>query len=353
MKAVGEPRDGRPIGNRIAVVYSNRYQISFGGIERLHPFDIRKYEKIYEGLVRDELIRPADVHVPAEISREDLLRVHSETYLDRRLHSSRNLARYLEIEFLALVPAGMIDGGILKPFRHATGGTLLAAELALKHGIGINLGGGYHHAEPDQGGGFCIYADMPIAVRRLQSEGRVRRVLMIDVDVHQGNGTAACLADDPDVFTFDMYQRDIYPWPKKMNDLDVPLPRGVDDEAYLAKLEKYLPIIFDRAHPDIIFLQAGVDSLEGDPLADMRLTIDGIIRRDEMIVDAAIAHRVPIVITLGGGYGRDAWLAQYRSISNLIRRYGSVAPTDTCPAYGTGPDEAVSGATDFVTDSGE
>lgn len=205
MKAVTNARGGEAIGGKIGIVYSSRYQISFGGIERLHPFDIRKYEKIYQALVDDGLVTPSQVFVPSEASREDLLRVHSAAYLDKRLQSSVKLAEYLEIGFLAAVPAFITDGGVLRPFRYATGGTLLATELALDEGIGINLAGGYHHAEPNRGGGFCIYADMPVAVRKFMANGRIHRVLMIDVDVHQGNGTALCLANDPDIFTFDMH----------------------------------------------------------------------------------------------------------------------------------------------------
>jgi histone deacetylase 11 len=332
MKRVGTPREGQAINQRVCIVYSNQYQIRFGGIERLHPFDIRKYERIYTQLVTDGLISPADVFVPTEISREDLQRVHTKVYLDERLKTARLLAHYLEIGFLAIVLPSVTDAAILKPFRHATGGTILAADLALKHGIAINIGGGYHHAEPDRGGGFCVYADMPIAVRKLQSEGRIRRALMIDVDVHQGNGTAVCLADDPDVFTFDMFEEHIYPQPKGKNDLDVPLASGLEDDEYLDILSVHLPAIFDKAKPDILFLQAGVDSLAGDPLANMRLSIDGIVKRDAMIFDQAVRRGVPIVMTLGGGYSPDAWRAQYESIANLLRTHGGATttrPTDT------------------------
>lgn len=323
MKQIGKPREGQAIGRRVCIVYSNQYQIRFGGLERLHPFDIRKYERIYEQLVHDELIVPADIFVPTEVSRDDLLRVHSKQYIDVRLKTARLLAHYLEIGFLSIALPSMTDTAILKPFRHATGGTILAADLALKHGIAINIGGGYHHAEPDRGGGFCIYADMPIAVRRLQAQGRVNRVLMVDVDVHQGNGTAVCLADDPNVFTFDMFEENIYPHPKEKNDLDVPLTGGVRDNEYLAKLQTHLPAIFEQARPDIVFLQAGVDSLEGDPLASLRLSIDGIVRRDAMIFAEAVRRKVPIVMTLGGGYSVNAWRAQYESIAGILRTYGT------------------------------
>lgn len=321
MARVNHPRDGQAIGRKICIVYSNKYQIRFGGIERLHPFDIRKYERIYTKLVHDGLLVPADVFVPAEASREDLLRVHTTEYLDVKLNSPRLLAHYLEIGFLRIALSSVTDAAILRPFRHATGGTILASELALKHGIAINLGGGYHHAEPDRGGGFCIYADMPIAVRKLQARGKIKRALMIDVDVHQGNGTAVCLADDPDVFTFDLFEDGIYPHPKETNDLDVPLDAGIEDAEYLDTLRNHLPGIFDRAKPDIVFLQAGVDSLEGDPLANMKLSIDGIVKRDAMIFEEATRRGIPIVMTLGGGYSANAWRAQHESIANIVHTH--------------------------------
>lgn len=320
-KEVKQPRGGSALGGRVCVVYSQRYQIALAGFERLHPFDINKYAKIYLQLQTDGLLRPDDVFVPQEISGDELLRVHTTAYLDR-LQQPAMLARYLEFELARFAPAALTDAAVLTPFRYATGGTLLAARLALKHGIGINLGGGYHHAEPDRGGGFCIYADMPVAIRALQSEGAIRRTLVVDLDVHQGNGTALCFHDDDTVFTFDMHERDIYPIPKQKNDLDVPLPAGMRDERYLAKLAELLPGVFEKSRPDIVFLQAGVDSLAGDPLAHWELSPEGIVRRDLMVFGEAADRGVPIVMVLGGGYSDGAWHAQYRSIRSIIEKYG-------------------------------
>jgi histone deacetylase 11 len=320
-RQVQTPRDGVALNHRVCIVYSQRYQISLGGIEKLHPFDINKYARIYLQLVTDGLIRPEDVYVPAEVGRDDLLRVHTPEYL-ARLRQPAVLAGYLECWPVALMLPSAADAGILRPFRYATGGTVLAARLALKHGIAINLGGGYHHAEPDRGGGFCVYADMPIAIRVLQAQGLIRRALVVDLDVHQGNGTARCIAADDSVFTFDMHEEDIYPSPKETNDLDVPLPAGMRDRAYLELLVDHLPKVFARARPDIVFLQSGVDVLEGDPLAHLRLTPDGIVQRDRLVFDEATRRKVPIVMVLGGGYSRQAWHVQYRSIRRVIEQYG-------------------------------
>jgi histone deacetylase 11 len=323
LRLAKEPRAGRALNDAVCVVYSRRYQIRLGGFEKLHSFDIDKYSKIYLGLVADGVLDPADVFVPDEIERADLLRVHSEEYIDRRLKRSRLVARYLEFGLATIAPAGYLDNAVLRPFRYATGGTLLAARLALRHGVVVNLGGGYHHAEPDAGGGFCIYADMPIAIRTLQEEGKIKRALVVDLDVHQGNGTAVCVASDDAVYTFDMHEEGIYPIPKEENDLDVALPAGTDDEEYLATLSEHLSDVFDRARADIVFYQSGVDVLAGDPLAHLRMTIDGVVARDGMVIAEARRRGIPIVMVLGGGYSRDAWMAQYRSIRSIIEAYGA------------------------------
>ncbi len=330
VKQVKRPRRGRPLNARVCLVYSKHYQISMGGLEKLHPFDINKYERIYVQLVRDGLLCPHQVFVPEVIGRADLRRVHTADYLDRELRSPTRLASYLELGALGIVPAGLTDRSMLQAFRVATGGTLKAARLALEHGMAINLGGGYHHAEPDTGGGFCIYADMPVAIRALQAEGLIDRALIIDVDAHQGNGTAVCLASD-DVFTFDMFQEDIYPIPKERNDVDVPLPAGTGDTEYLEILDRHLPDVFEQARPDIVFVQAGVDSLGGDPLAALDLTISGIVERDRRIFAAAARRGVPVVMTLGAGCSRLAWRAQYESIARLLEQYGASPQEAPCP----------------------
>lgn len=320
-KQVKGSRPGRALNDTVCIVYSQHYQISFAGLEKLHPFDINKYARIYLELVTSGLIRPEDVFVPKPATRRQLLRVHTAGYLER-LGDSAKVAEYLEFGPLAIAPAALADAAVLEPFRYATGGTLLAARLALHHGMAINLGGGYHHAEPDRGGGFCIYADMPIAIRTLQDEGAIDRALVVDLDVHQGNGTALCVAGDERVFIFDLHESDIYPFPKQTNDLDVPLPGYTNDEDYLAVLSRHLSRVFDEARPDIVFLQAGVDGLAGDPLASFQLSPAGIVRRDRLVVEEAVARGVPFVMVLGGGYSEDAWLAQFRSIAGIIETYG-------------------------------
>jgi histone deacetylase 11 len=317
-----QPAPDRAKAVQVALVYSGKYLIDLGGLEQAHPFDIRKYDRIYRQLVAEGVVDAGCVHQPGPISEEDILRVHTDRFLES-LADSRAVAAYLEAPEVGLVPAPLVEQGILSPFRHATGGTLLAARKALDHGIGINLGGGYHHAKPSAGEGFCIYADMPIAIRVLQAEGRIRTALVIDLDVHQGNGTAVCLAGDESTFTFSVHQGNIYPVPKERSDLDVELQAGMGDDAYLELLAAQLPKVFQAAgKPDIVFYQAGCDTLAGDPLASLQMSEEGIVERDRMVIDACVRRGVPVVMALGGGYSPDAWHAQYASIRGIVEEYG-------------------------------
>ena len=309
------------MNNTVAIVYSKHYQINLGGPERMHPFDIRKYSKIYLKLNTEGLLRPEDVFVPESVTRADLLRVHTPAYLTS-LKSSKNVAQYLEAPLLAAIPAKLVDAGVLNAFRYSTGGTILAARKALEYGVAVTLGGGFHHAKADLGEGFCVYADMAIAIRVLQAGGLVKRVLIVDLDVHQGNGSAEIFAGDDSVFTFSMHQGDIYPVPKAKSDLDVELPAGTGDEEYLASLAKHLPKVMAAARPEIVFLQAGADTLAGDQLAGLRMSPEGIARRDAMVIDRCAEAGIPVMMCLGGGYSERAWEAQYLSVRRTIVKYG-------------------------------
>ncbi len=303
----------------VQIIYSSKYLIDLGGIEQSHPFDIHKYKKIVNQLKTDGLVPSDQLLAPAPLTRDELLLVHSQEYLET-LRDKNALATYLEAPELKLIPFDLYDG-VVVPFMTASGGTLLAARNALEHGIAINVGGGYHHAKPNTGEGFCVIADVPIAIRKLQAEQKIVRALVIDVDVHQGNGTVVCLANDPTTFTFSMHEADIYPIPKETSDWDIELESGMQDEEYLRILGESLPKIFERFDPDICFIVAGCDTLAGDPLANLKMSHDGIVKRDEMIVAACVQRKIPVVFTLSGGYSRDAWTAQFKSIKNLIEKY--------------------------------
>lgn len=303
----------------IPVVYSPDYKISVFGMEKLHPFDIAKYDKIYAALKKDGIVDGTNTHDPKALTDEELLLIHTKQYLVN-LKDVSLVARDLEAPVLKIIPKKKLDKMIVTPFKKASGGTLLAARLALKNGtkMAFNLGGGYHHAKPEKGEGFCIIADVPIAIRKLQKEGLIKKALIIDTDIHQGNGTIACLKNDPSTFTFSLHEGGIYPMPKEKGDLDISLHAGITDQAYLQTLEKSLKDLFQKSKPDIVFHVAGCDALAKDPLANGKMTHEGIAKRDALIVSFCKKHNVPYVMTLSGGYSKDAWNAQYKSIKNLI-----------------------------------
>lgn len=302
----------------IPIVYSAHYKISLLGLEKLHPFDIGKYDKIYNQLRTDNFIDSNALHKPLKLTDEQLKLIHSEDYLNN-LKDPKKVARYLEAPMLKKVPKELMRTHIVDRFKLASGGTIKAAELALADGYAINLGGGYHHAKPTTGEGFCIIADVPIAIKHLQKEGKIKRALIIDTDVHQGNGTIACLPNDPTTFTFSMHQGNIYPIPKEKGDKDIELQAGMGDKEYLAILERELPKLFKNAKPDIVFHVAGCDALNGDPLAHLKMTHEGIAKRDLMIAKACHKYQVPYVMTLSGGYSKGAWKAQYKGIVAVIK----------------------------------
>ncbi len=304
----------------IPIVYSPKYKISVFGMEKMHPFDIAKYDKIYNGLKRDGYVTKQSVIDPAEVTPEQMLLIHTVDYLES-LKKTKNVAHYLEAPQLRVIPDHLLDKMIVSRFREASGGTIEAARQALKSKtkMAINLGGGFHHAKPSKGEGFCIIADVPIAIRVLQKENLIKRALIIDTDIHQGNGTIVSLRDDPSTYTFSMHEGNIYPNPKELGDEDVELAGGVTDADYLKILESKLDGLFAKSRPDIVFHIAGCDSLKGDPLASGEMTHEGIQTRDSMIVMACKKHGVPYVMTLSGGYSKDAWNAQYKSIRALIK----------------------------------
>lgn len=303
----------------IPVVYSPKYKISVFGMEKLHPFDIAKYDKIYNGLKKDGYVTKKSVINPGEVTREEMLLIHSKAYLES-LKSTKNVAKYLEAPQLKVVPDRLLDSMIVSRFRKASGGTIEAARQALKSKsqMAFNLGGGFHHAKPETGEGFCIIADVPIAIRVLQKEKLIKRALIIDTDIHQGNGTIVSLQNDPNTYTFSMHEEGIYPTPKEKGDEDIGLEMGVTDAVYLEILKSKLDPLFAKSKPNIVFHVAGCDALDGDPLASGKMTHEGIKKRDAMVVAACKKYKVPYVMTLSGGYSKDAWNAQYKSISSLI-----------------------------------
>jgi len=261
-----------------------------------HRFPIAKYARLRERVI-DEGIVPADcLHDPARVSREDLLLVHTVDYVDRFTNGALTGDEERRLGFpwsLALVE---------RSYR-AAGGTSEAARAALDHGIAMNLAGGTHHAFPTHGEGFCVFNDVAIAIRRLQRDHLIDRAAVIDLDVHQGNGTHAVFTGDDRVYTFSMHGGRNYPFHKVAGDLDIELDDRTGDDAYLALLADALPRVIDAARPDLVVYLAGADPHEHDRLGRLALTFDGLARRDSMVLEQCREVGIPVAVTIAGGYG--------------------------------------------------
>ena len=276
------------------VSYTPRYYADIG---EGHVFPIRKFEIVRDRLLREGTLSPRDIIEPQPAPIADVLLVHTEDYVTR-LRAGALSPR--EIRRLGLPWSKAL---VRRSFL-ATGGTLGAARFALEEGIGSNLAGGTHHAFPDHGEGFCVLNDVAITIRVLQRDGLIKRAAIVDCDVHQGNGTAAIFADDERVFTFSMHGAKNYPLFKPKSDLDIELPDGTNDAAYLGTLERNLPRVF--AHePEIIFYLGGADPFVGDRLGRLALTIEGLRARDELVLKECRAKSVPVVTVMSGGYAED------------------------------------------------
>jgi acetoin utilization deacetylase AcuC-like enzyme len=260
-----------------------------------HPFPMGKYPLLYERLLADGTIRAAEVMTPEEAPLEWLLRVHAADYLARVADGtlSAQEVRRLGVPWTP---------HLWRRSRLATHGTYLAARAALEDGLAGNLAGGTHHAYPDHGEGFCVLNDVAVAVRQLRAEGRLGRVLVVDLDVHQGNGTAAIFAGDPDTFTLSLHGERNYPLTKERSSLDVGLPDGLGDAGYLAALADALPRAIGEARAGLAFYLGGVDVAAGDRYGKLGLSDDGIRARDAYALARLRDAGVPVALTLAGGY---------------------------------------------------
>lgn len=260
-----------------------------------HRFPLRKYRMLRERLLASGVLAPAEVEEAPLVDPDDLALVHETAYLRRVLAGALDPAEERRIGL-------PWSEALVARSRASVGGTLAAARHALAHGLGGNLAGGTHHAFAGAGAGYCVFNDIAVAIRALQREGRIRRALVVDLDVHQGDGTAAIFAGDGDVFTFSMHGARNFPFRKMRSHLDVELEDGTGDEAYLALLRDHLPLVIERAQPEIVFYQAGVDPLAADRLGRMRLSFEGLAARDAFVLGMAKRAGVPVVLTMGGGY---------------------------------------------------
>lgn len=267
-----------------------------------------KFKLLHQLLLDQGLIEKKLIHVPLSIARRDLEEIHP-----RRYHEtfSRDQLTRPEQRRIGL-PA---TSALVQRTWLAVGGTLLTARLALRHGLANHLAGGTHHAHPDFGSGFCIFNDCAVTARVLLQRGEVDRVLIVDLDVHQGDGSAACFQADERVTTFSVHAASNFPLRKVNSDFDIPLPDGTEDDDYLAAIGDQLPNVLDALNPQLVLFNAGVDPHRDDRLGRLNLSDDGLLMRDRLVLDACLRRTIPVATVIGGGYD---------SLKPLVRRHAIV-----------------------------
>ena len=300
------------------LVYSEKYYLPIGE----HIFRADKFRLIRERLLREQIADENDFIVPEPASESEVLLVHSPHYVNKLLEGALSAREELQME----IP---YSPQVVDAFLLHTGGSILAAEFALKDGVGINIGGGFHHAFPEHGEGFCMINDFAVAIRAMQSRGKICRAMTVDCDVHQGNGTAyifgsarqklgtlpsptplmrspsgASMTETPakDVFTISLHQEHNYPFTKPSSSIDVNLPDGCSDTEYLGWLDDALSSGLRQFDPELLCYVAGADPYCQDQLGGLNLTIEGLKQRDELVFRAARARDIPVMVTYAGGY---------------------------------------------------
>lgn len=312
------------------IVYSPDYDVRFLGLEKLHPFDSCKYSRAWNHLIEkfgSEIDRFRIIpKLPA--TDDDLKLIHTPDYL-QSLKQSPQVAKALELGEIGLLPAWVLDRQVLQPMRLATQGTILAAQAAIEHGIAINLSGGYHHASRDHGEGFCVYADVAIAIETLRRSNTLEaedQVIVIDLDAHQGNGVERTFHDDPKVHILDMYNQNIYPqdwWAKERIDCDIPINRGISDRDYLDLLKQKLPAFLQTVdRPKIAFYNAGTDIYASDPLGGLNISEQGVLERDRFVFHTLTEAGIPWVMVLSGGYTKQSYLLVANSVAYVLETWG-------------------------------
>ncbi|MGH9405579.1 MAG: histone deacetylase family protein [Terriglobia bacterium] len=273
------------------LIYSDQYDLNLGP----HVFQSVKFRLTAEKLIEEGVVAATDLLEPAPASDEDIGRVHTAEYIRKLKDGTLSYDEILMME----VP---YSSALVRAVWLAAGGSTLAGRTAIEEGVAMNAGGGFHHAYPNHGEGFCVIHDVAVAIRRLQADGAIRTAMTVDCDVHQGNGTAFIFRDDPSVFTFSIHQERNYPSFKPPSSLDINLEDGIEDDAYLAALGDGLDQSLGRFHPDLIFYIAGADPYREDQLGGLMLSLDGLMRRDRLVFEKA--GTIPVAVTLAGGYAR-------------------------------------------------
>jgi acetoin utilization deacetylase AcuC-like enzyme len=276
------------------VFYTPRYYADIGDG---HVFPIRKFELVRDRLLAEGTLDPSELVEPLPVALEDVLLVHTEDYISRLCNGTLT---HKETRRLGLP----WSESLVRRSFYATGGTLAATRVALAEGYSSNLAGGTHHSFADRGEGFCVLNDVAIAIRATRAKGMLRRVAIVDCDVHQGNGTATIFSGDEETFTFSIHGANNYPLFKANSTLDVELPDGTSDKDYLETLATHLPLVFEY-EPEIVFYLAGADPYVGDKLGRLAVSIDGLRERDAYVLRECYGREVPIVTVMSGGYGKD------------------------------------------------
>jgi acetoin utilization deacetylase AcuC-like enzyme len=260
-----------------------------------HRFPMEKYELLPEQLLYEGTLQPDHFFEPQALEASVILKTHTHAYWQSLQDQTLSAKAIRKIGF-------PMSPELVQRGRHIAQGTLDAARFARRFGIAMNSAGGTHHAFADRGEGFCVFNDIALAINELLSTNEAQKVLIIDLDVHQGNGNAAIFQDEPRVCTFSMHGEKNYPLRKETSDLDIGLPDGIEDAAYLQLLDRNLKTLIEQIMPDIAFFQAGVDVLRVDRLGRLALTLSGCRRRDEMVMHTCKSYGIPLVVTMGGGY---------------------------------------------------
>jgi acetoin utilization deacetylase AcuC-like enzyme len=282
-----------------------------------HRFPIAKYARIRDALVADGRLPASSIAEPDRAERWALQLVHTSAYVDQVMDGALSP---LEVRRLGFPWSAELRERSLRTVQ----GTVEATRDALDSGLGINLAGGTHHAYPDHAEGFCVFNDVAVAVRVLQREGRLTRAAIVDLDVHQGNGTARIFAGETEVFTFSMHAARNYPFRKERSGLDVALEDGCDDATYLRLLGRHLGAVLDAARPELVFYLAGADPYVHDRFGRLGLSIGGLADRDRMVFTTLRRRGLPVVVTLAGGYAReleDVVTIQSRTVGAALAAY--------------------------------
>ena len=319
------------------IISSPDYDISFFGAENLHPFDTRKYGRAWH-LLRsrygDEIYNRR-VKPIKEVDERDLLLVHTQDYLES-LKDSGTIARALELPMLSNTPYHVMRSRLVRPMRLATQGTIMTAYEALKGQIAVNLSGGYHHASEARGEGFCLFADVPVAIQKLRQTGLIQpnqQAIIIDLDAHQGNGYARIFQGQSGVFIFDMYNQSIWPRdePAKARiDYSIGINSGCNSTSYLDLLYHKLPEALDRVpNPAIAFYIAGTDIIAEDALGNLKVTEEASHQRDNFVIDTLVSREIPLAVVLGGGYSRISYRMIADMVGYIIEEFGDKAQQTT------------------------